>query len=219
MSDLRALLQKARACIDALWEARQTTSGPEVPADNFTMATVQRLQELRRSIDAALAEPAPEPVVWLVWEPVDGSQSTLHFSDKNYPGAFPVAAMTAISEQTRLKMVVAQRERRKREKNPVADQEPVAEAYSRAPGVEPLVKWLVPFPGHPYLALYAAPPPASPADARNAALEEAARECEKLAELCEQGAGDSPPGHRLRQAARYIRALSAAPRYPKSPII
>jgi len=58
-----------------------------------------------------------------------------------------------------------------------------------------------------------------PEDARNAALEEAARECEKLAELREQGAGDSPPGHRLRQAARYIRALAAAPRYPKSPTI
>jgi hypothetical protein len=62
MTDLRALLQEVRACIDALWEMRHTTSGPELPADNLPMATVQRFQELRRNIDAALAEPAPEPV-------------------------------------------------------------------------------------------------------------------------------------------------------------
>jgi len=64
MNDIRALLGEARACIDALWEARQTTSGPDIPADNFTMATVQRLQSLRRSIDTALAEKAPEPFIW-----------------------------------------------------------------------------------------------------------------------------------------------------------
>lgn len=43
--------------------------------------------------------------------------------------------------------------------------------------------------------------------ARNSAFEAAALKCDELADLREQGAGDSPPGHRLRQAARNIRAM------------
>ena len=36
--------------------------------------------------------------------------------------------------------------------------------------------------------------------------EECAKVCNALADMRESGAGDSPPGHRLRQAARQIRA-------------
>jgi hypothetical protein len=50
--------------------------------------------DLHRRIDAVLAQPPDaKPVAWLVWESfhgVDGGQSTLHLSDKEYPGAFPV---------------------------------------------------------------------------------------------------------------------------------
>lgn len=40
------------------------------------------------------------------------------------------------------------------------------------------------------------------------AYEDAARYADGLAEMRESGAGDSPPGHRLRQVARAIRTLA-----------
>jgi hypothetical protein len=40
------------------------------------------------------------------------------------------------------------------------------------------------------------------------ALEEAAKQCDTLAEMMELGAGELEPGGRLRQAAHMIRALT-----------
>lgn len=51
--------------------------------------------------------------------------------------------------------------------------------------------------------LYPAPAP----DVRAAAIEEAARCCDRLAQMMEGGAGEIEPGERLRQAAGMIRTI------------